>query len=67
MSLPRSALGSAGQGQPRWSREEREVCWAAGLWIRAYNAKKDALDGNGRALLERLASEAAERLRLAGA
>jgi len=51
----------------RRSREEREVCWAAGLWIRAYNAKKDALDGNGGALLERLASEAAERLRLAGA
>jgi hypothetical protein len=50
-----------------WSREEREVCWAAGLWIRAYNAKKDAVDGNGGALLERLASEASERLRLAGA
>lgn len=51
----------------RWSRKAREVCWAAGLWIRAYNAKKDAVDGNGGALLERLASEAAERLRLAGA
>jgi hypothetical protein len=51
----------------RWSREEREACWAAGLWIRAYNAKKDAVDGNGGALLERLASEAAERLRRAGA
>jgi hypothetical protein len=51
----------------RWSREEREVCWAAGLWIRAYNAKKDAVDGHGGVLLERLASEAAERLRLAGA
>jgi hypothetical protein len=37
------------------------------LWIRAYNAKKDVLDGNGGVLLERLASEAAERLRLAGA
>jgi Phosphotransferase enzyme family len=51
----------------RWSRADREVCWAAGLWIRAYNAKKDAVDGNGGVLLERLASEAAERLRLAGA
>jgi hypothetical protein len=50
-----------------WSREEREVCWAAGLWIRAYNAKKDAVDGHGGVLLERLVSEAAERLRLAGA
>jgi hypothetical protein len=37
------------------------------LWIRAYNAKKEAVDGNGGELLERLASEAAERLRLAGA
>jgi Phosphotransferase enzyme family len=51
----------------RWSHAEREVCWAAGLWIRAYNTKKAALDGNGEGLLERLASEAAERLRLAGA
>jgi hypothetical protein len=51
----------------RWSPEEREVCWAAGLWISAYNAKKDALDGNSGFLLDRLASEAAERLRFAGA
>jgi hypothetical protein len=51
----------------RWSREEREVCWAAGLWIRAYNAKKDAVDGHGGVLLKRLGSEVAERLRLAGA
>jgi hypothetical protein len=51
----------------RWNPEEWEVCWAAGLWIRAYNVKKDAVDGNGGTLLERLASEAAERLRLAGA
>jgi hypothetical protein len=51
----------------RWSGEEREVCWAAGLWIRAYNAKKDVLDGHGGTRLERLASDAAERLRLAGA
>jgi hypothetical protein len=43
-----------------WRREDREVCWAAGLWIRAYNAKKDAVHSTGRALLERLASEAAE-------
>jgi hypothetical protein len=50
----------------RWSLEEREVCWAAGLWIRTYNAKKDALDGKSNALLERVASEAAERLQLAG-
>jgi Phosphotransferase enzyme family len=51
----------------RWSLEEREICWAAGLWTMAYNAKKDALDGNRSALLERVAGEATERLRLAGA
>jgi hypothetical protein len=37
------------------------------LWVRAYNAKKATLDGDGGAMLECLASEAAERLRLAGA
>jgi hypothetical protein len=55
-----------GRGQP-WSVDERQICWAAGLWIRAYNAKKATLDGDDGAILERLASEAAERLRLAGA
>ena len=54
------------RGQP-WSINERQVCWAAGLWIRAYNAKKATLEGEGGALGERLASEAAERLRLADA
>jgi len=53
-------------GQP-WSGDNWQVCWAAGLWIRAYNAKKATLEGDGGALLERLASEAPERLRLARA
>jgi hypothetical protein len=53
-------------GHP-WSVDERQVCWAAGLWIRAYNAKKATLDGDGGVMLERLAGEAAARLRLAGA
>ena len=54
------------RGQP-WSVDERQVCWAAGLWIRAYNAKKATLAGDEEALLGRLAREAQERLRLAGA
>jgi hypothetical protein len=54
------------RGQP-WSVDEWQVCWAAGLWIRAYNAKKETLDNDGGTMLERLASDAAERLRLAGA
>lgn len=52
------------RGQP-WSSEERQVCWAAGLWVRAFNAKKEAVSGTGAPLLERLASEATERLRRA--
>ena len=54
------------RGQP-WSVDEWQVCWAAGLWIRAYNAKKATREGEGEVVLERLASEAAERLRLADA
>jgi len=27
-----------------WTAEEKEVAWAAGIWVRAYNAKGDALD-----------------------
>jgi len=52
------------RGQP-WSVDEWQVGWAAGLWTRAYNAKKATLEGDGGPLLERLASEAPERLRLA--
>jgi hypothetical protein len=45
------------RGQP-WSINEQQVCWAAGLWIRAYNAKKVTPAGDGEALLDRLAREA---------
>lgn len=38
------------------------VAWAAGLWIRHYNAKKDAADGGG-PQLELLAQDYGERLR----
>ena len=54
------------RGQP-WSVDERQIYWAAGLWIRAYNAKKATLQGDEEAMLARLGGEAAERLRLAGA
>ena len=46
--------------------DERELAWAAGLWVRAFNAKKDSLDGDGPSL-DRLAVEAPGRLCLAGA
>jgi hypothetical protein len=46
--------------------DERELAWAAGLWVRAFNAKKDSLDGDGPSL-DRLGVEAPSRLCLAGA
>ncbi len=48
-----------------WTRTEREVSWAAGLWVRCFNAKKDAVVGGG-PQLDRLAGEVAERSRNAG-
>ena len=53
-------------GQRPFMREEREVAWAAGLWVRAFNAKKDSLDGDGPSLA-RLAAEAPRRLERASA
>ena len=48
-----------------WSAEERSICWAAGLWNLAFDAKKDQMRGGG-ASLERLQLEHDTRLRLAG-
>lgn len=48
-----------------WTAAEREIGWAAGLWVRAFNAKKDAVGGGG-PQLDRLDSEVAERSRNAG-
>jgi Ser/Thr protein kinase RdoA (MazF antagonist) len=47
-----------------WSRRDIEHCWAAGLWVLLFNAKKEAYDGGG-PQLDRLAGEIAERLALA--
>jgi hypothetical protein len=51
----------------RWDADGLEVCWAAGLWTRAFDAKKELVARENRTLVDRLAAEAAERLRLAGA
>jgi hypothetical protein len=50
-----------------WSPEDRQVCWAAGLWVRAFNAKKASLDADGPDIVSAFHDEAIERLRLAGA
>jgi Ser/Thr protein kinase RdoA (MazF antagonist) len=48
----------------QWAGHEVQDAWAAGLWIRLFNAKKDAADGGG-PQLDRLAGEVDERLALA--
>ena len=48
-----------------WTAEERQACWAAGLWVRAFNAKKQRMGGGG-PHLDRLAAEVGERADRAG-
>jgi Ser/Thr protein kinase RdoA (MazF antagonist) len=48
-----------------WSARQVQLAWTAGLWVRLFNAKKDAADGGG-PQLDRLANEVSERLSLAG-
>jgi len=48
----------------QWTGQEVQDAWAAGLWVRLFNAKKDAADGGG-PQLDRLASEISDRLTLA--
>jgi len=44
-----------------WTVQDCAVAWTAGLWVRLYNAKKDATEGGG-PQLDRLADEIDERL-----
>jgi hypothetical protein len=48
----------------QWATQEVHDAWAAGLWVRLFNAKKDAADGGG-PQLDRLAGEIGDRLDLA--
>jgi hypothetical protein len=57
------------RGQP-WSTEERELSWAAGLWVRVFNAKKASVrrgTAPPSASTLRLHAELDSRLRHAGA
>jgi len=47
-----------------WGPSEVADAWAAGLWVRLFNARKDAADGGG-PQLDGLESEVGERLALA--
>jgi hypothetical protein len=44
-----------------WAQSEVRDAWAAGLWVRLFNARKDAADGGG-PQLDRLEGEIDERL-----
>ena len=48
----------------QWTGQEVQDAWMAGLWVRLFNAKKDAANGGG-PQLDRLAAEIGERLALA--
>ena len=48
-----------------WTARQVRVAWTAGLWVRLFNAKKDAAQGGG-PQLDRLAAEISERLAQAG-
>ena len=48
-----------------WTNRQLQLAWTAGLWVRLFNAKKDAAGGGG-LQLERLASEISERLSRSG-
>ncbi len=45
----------------QWTEPEIQNAWAAGLWVRLFNAKKDAAEGGG-PQLDRLAGEIDDRL-----
>lgn len=59
------AAYAATRGRP-WNAEERRTAWAAGLWVLAFNAKAEAVDGVHGPLTRRLEHERIERTRNAG-
>jgi hypothetical protein len=48
-----------------WSAQDRAAAWSAGLWVRLFNAKKDATEGGG-PQLQQLRDEIDARLYRAG-
>jgi hypothetical protein len=50
-----------------WPADERQLAWAAGLWVRAFNAKKSTLRAQPSESVKALQDEADERLARAGA
>jgi hypothetical protein len=50
----------------QWQTSDRELAWAAGLWVLLYNAKKETA-GGGAGYLQQLESELSQRMRHTGA
>lgn len=50
-----------------WRPVEREVAWAAGAWVAAYNAAFEHLKGGSGPVTRSLAEQSGERLARAGA
>jgi hypothetical protein len=50
-----------------WTTDQREVAWAAGLWIALFDARLSRLEDRGEGFAKLVQSEADERLRRAGA
>jgi hypothetical protein len=50
-----------------WTAEEREVAWAAGLWVAAFRARLSRFEDRGEGFADLVRAEAPERLRRAGA
>jgi len=46
---------------------EREIAWAASVWMAAYNAREEALVGHTPVCRDALLAQATERLRRANA
>jgi hypothetical protein len=51
----------------RFTAEEQEIAWAAGLWLAAHNARWEAVHGNTPLSCNAVREQAAERLRRANA
>jgi hypothetical protein len=49
-----------------WTAEEHQIAWSAGLWVLAFNAKAEMVDGMRGPHTRHLRSELNERARLAG-
>jgi hypothetical protein len=54
------------RGRP-WTTDERQVAWAAGLWVAVFDARLSRLEDRGEGFAELVRSDAPERLRRAGA